>query len=175
MGHRTTSTNVRRCYTHHRWHFFFQQGSALVHMHCAYNTVQLLRRSRLPFSWTMPLTALSSVHWLQDLGSHTAAWISVVSQKDWRNQEATDWILAIHWYSIWVKKMRFSCFPVLPGSAEAQVIWGGTVKRLLIAYFIGNISAKNYQNAFTYVKVIANQRGTFSETQCIMFDPVSVS
>ena len=71
--------------------------------------------------------------------------------------------------------MRFSCFPVLPGSAEAQVIWGGTVKRLLIAYFIGNISAKNYQNAFTYVKVIANQRGTFSETQCIMFDPVSVS
>jgi len=31
----------------------------------------------------------------------------------------------------------------LPGNAEAQVIWGGTVKRLLIAYFIGSISAKN--------------------------------
>jgi len=28
----------------------------------------------------------------------------------------------------------------------------------LIAYFISNISAKKYQNAFTYVKVIANQR-----------------
>jgi len=58
------------------------------------------------------------------------------------------------------KKMRFSCFPVLPGSAVAQthVIWGGMVKRLFIAYFIGNISAKKYQNAFTYVKVIANQR-----------------
>jgi len=28
-------------------------------------------------------------------------------------------------------------------SAEAQVIWGGTLKRLLIAYFISNISAKN--------------------------------
>jgi len=54
--------------------------------------------------------------------------------------------------------MWFSCFPVLPGSAEAQVIWGGTVKRLLIAYFIGNISAKKYQNEFIYVKVIANQR-----------------
>ena len=53
--------------------------------------------------------------------------------------------------SIWVKKMRFSCFPVLPGSAEAQIIRGGTVKRLLIAYFIRNISAKKYQNAFTYV------------------------
>jgi len=34
----------------------------------------------------------------------------------------------------------------LPGSAEAQVIWGGIVKRPLIAYFIGNISAKKYQN-----------------------------
>ena len=33
-------------------------------------------------------------------------------------------------------------FPRLPGSAEAQVIWGGIVKCLLIAYFIGNISAK---------------------------------
>jgi len=54
--------------------------------------------------------------------------------------------------------MRFSCFPVLPGSAEAQVIWGGIVKSLLIVYFIGNISAKKYQNAFTYVKVNANQR-----------------
>jgi len=32
-----------------------------------------------------------------------------------------------------MKKMRFSCFPVLPGSAEAQTIRGGTVERLLIA------------------------------------------
>jgi len=38
--------------------------------------------------------------------------------------------------------MRFLCFPVLSGSAEAQVIWGGTVKHLLIAYFIINISTK---------------------------------
>jgi len=44
--------------------------------------------------------------------------------------------------SIWVKNVIL-CFPVLPGSAEAQVIWVGIVKRLLIAYFIGNISAKN--------------------------------
>jgi len=29
----------------------------------------------------------------------------------------------------------------LPGSAEAQVISSGKVKRLTIAYFIGNISA----------------------------------
>jgi len=43
--------------------------------------------------------------------------------------------------SNWVK-MWFSRFPVLPGSAEAQVTWGGKVKCLLTAYFIGNISAK---------------------------------
>ena len=53
--------------------------------------------------------------------------------------------------------MWFSCFPVLPGSAEAQVIWGGMVKRLLIARFIGNIYAKKYQNPFMCVKVIASQ------------------
>jgi len=35
-------------------------------------------------------------------------------------------------------------FPVLAGSAEAQVILGGTVKHLLkIVYVIGNSSAKN--------------------------------
>jgi len=38
--------------------------------------------------------------------------------------------------------MLLSWFRVLPGSAEAQVIWGGIVKRLLIAYLIGNISVK---------------------------------
>ena len=54
--------------------------------------------------------------------------------------------------------MQFSHFPILPGSAEAQVIWCGTVKRLLTAYFIGNISAKSYQNLSICVKVIASQR-----------------
>jgi len=62
--------------------------------------------------------------------------------------------------------MWFSCFPVLPGSAEAQVIWGGIVKRLLSAYFIGNISAKKYQNPFMCVKVIASQRWDVFETRC---------
>jgi len=28
------------------------------------------------------------------------------------------------------EKMRFSYFPVLPGSAEAQVIWGGRLRGL---------------------------------------------
>jgi len=59
--------------------------------------------------------------------------------------------------SSWMK-MWLSCFPVLIGSAEAQVISGGIVKRLLIAYFIGNIYAKKDQNPFMCVKVIASQR-----------------
>ena len=40
-------------------------------------------------------------------------------------------------------KMWLSCFPVLPGSAEAQVIWGGIVKRLLIAYLSVTFRPKN--------------------------------
>ena len=59
--------------------------------------------------------------------------------------------------SNWVKYV-ISCFRVSPGSAEAQVTWGGIVKRLLIVYFIRNISAKKYQNPFMCVKVIASQR-----------------
>ena len=55
-------------------------------------------------------------------------------------------------------KVWFSCFPVLRGSAEAQVIWGGILKHLFIAYFISNISAKKYQNLFMCVKVIASHR-----------------
>ena len=56
--------------------FSFGEDSALVHMHCACNTVQLLRRSRLPFSWTMShnspeLKALIT----RFIGSHTAAWV----------------------------------------------------------------------------------------------------
>ena len=42
--------------------------------------------------------------------SYSSVW--VVSQKDWRNQAATDWILAMHYYSIWVKNaiFVFPCF-----------------------------------------------------------------
>ena len=55
-------------------------------------------------------------------------------------------------------KNVISHFPVLPGTAEAQVVWGSIVKRLLIAYFISNISANKYRNPFSCVKVIPNQR-----------------
>ena len=57
----------------------------------------------------------------------------------------------------WVKNVTF-VFPVLPGSAEAQVIWGDIVKNLWISYFIGSIYVKKCPNPFTCVKVIASQR-----------------
>jgi len=135
------------------------EDSALVH--CACNTVQLLKRSRLPFYWTMPtngpeLNALTTRFW----ESYSSVSMSHESKR--LKKSSSDWLN----YCIWVK-MHFLCFPLLPDSADVQVIWGGTVKCLLIAYFISNISAKKYQNLFTYVKVIASQRWDVFETRCM--------
>ena len=58
------------------------------------------------------------------------------SSSDWLNSGNT---------LIQLAKNAIFVFPVLPGDVEAQVIWGDTVKHLLIAYFISNISAKNIQ------------------------------
>jgi len=44
-----------------------------------------------------------------------------------------------------IEKMHFSVFPVSQGSAEALVRWRGKPQHLLIDYFLGNISAKNYR------------------------------
>jgi len=69
--------------------------------------------------------------------------------------------------TIQLSEMWFSCFRVLPGSVEAQVIWGGIVKRLFIACFIRNMSAKKYQNPFMCVKFTASQMWDVFETRCI--------
>ena len=67
-------------------------------------------------------------------------------------------------------KMQFLCFRVLPGSAEAHIIWGGKVKRLLIPYFISNISAKKYQKCIHVCQSYSKPKvGHFSETQCILY------
>jgi len=52
------------------------------------------------------------------------------------------------------EKMPFWCFHVLPSSAEALVKLREKIKHLLIANFINNMSAKNYQNRFMYIEVI---------------------
>ena len=115
------------------------EDSALLH--CACNTVQLLQCSQLSFSWTMPqqLSGLNAlITWFRESYS-----IVSVSCESKRLKKSNSWLNS----GIWVKR-RFLCFSVLPGSAEAQVIWCGIVICLLIAYFISNISAKKYQNPF---------------------------
>jgi len=53
------------------------------------------------------------------------------------------------------------CFPVLQWSAEAQVIWGGILKHLLIACFIGNIPVKNIKIRLRVSKLWQIKGGTF--------------
>jgi len=55
-------------------------------------------------------------------------------------------------------KDAISGFPVSPGSAEAVVWWGGKIKYILIAYFLGNIFAKHCCNRTVYLKIIASER-----------------
>ena len=61
---------------------------------------------------------------------------------------------------------RVSCFP---GSAEELVRWGGKIKHILTAYFLGNICAKNCRNRTVYVNIIASRRWVFFETQCTLY------
>jgi len=53
-------------------------------------------------------------------------------------------------------KDAVSWFPVSPGSAEALVRRGWKIKYSLIAYFLGNICAKNCRNRTVRVKIIAS-------------------
>ena len=48
-------------------------------------------------------------------------------------------------------------------STEALVSCGGKIKYILIAYFLGNICAKNCRNRTVYVKMIASCKGGVSE------------
>jgi len=57
---------------------------------------------------------------------------------------------------IQVKRRNFRVAVSL-NSGEELVRQGEKIKHLLIAYFLCNVSAKNYQNRLMYVKVIAGQ------------------
>ena len=130
MGYLAISINIWHYQTHHRWQFFSFRNTVHWRTLCA-NALSFWKKKNVicdvrtlhatqsnccgaldflsnePCSPTVP----SWTHWLQDLGSHTAAWIWVASQKDWRNQGATGWILATHWYSIWMKQCDFRVSP----------------------------------------------------------------
>jgi len=78
----------------------------------------------------------------------------------------TRWYFKQHFVFFGKKRAAFkwkdaiSGFPVSPGSAEALVGWGGKIKYVLIAYFLGNNIAKIVAIFFgtVYVKIIASQR-----------------
>jgi len=141
MGYLTISTNVRRYQTYHRWHFFFQEDSRCT---CIVHATQSNCWGALDFLSPEPcppqqpeLNALIE----RFRESYSSASMSRESKR--LKKSRSGWLnpgnALIQHLS---EKMRFSCFPILPGSAEAHVIWDGTVKGLLIAYFIRNISAK---------------------------------
>jgi len=157
MRYRTVSANVRRYQTHQRLHFFLSWRQRIdAHALCIQHspTAAALSTSFLLnyVPQQLELNALTT----RFRESYSSVSMSHESKR--LKKSRSDWLNSgnalIQHLS---EKMRFSCFPVLPGNAEARVIWGGVVV-FLIAYFMGNISAKKYQNVFTYVKVIANQR-----------------
>jgi len=87
----------------------------------------------------------------KDWRSTTGPRMSMSHQSKRLKKSSSDWLTSGNAPIQWVKNAIF-VFPVLPCSAEAQVILGGVVKRLLIAYFTGSICAKKYQNPFTRVQ-----------------------
>ena len=65
------------------------------------------------------------------------------------------------------EKCDFRVSPFLPGSEQAQVTWGGIVKRLLIAYFTSNISEKKMSKSIHVCQSYTKPKvGRFSETRC---------
>jgi len=67
-----------------------------------------------------------------------------------------------YWRSITCEKMRFLCFALV----QKHYRRGGKIKHLLISYFLTNVSAKNDQNRFMHVNVIARWSSDIFETQC---------
>jgi len=64
--------------------------------------------------------------------------------------------------------VKGSIFSGLLFHQVVQKHWLGEVekKHLIIAYFLGNISAENNQNRLVYIKVIASHACELFETQC---------
>jgi len=55
--------------------------------------------------------------------------------------------------------MLFLNYCIFSGSAEALVRWGGKLLHLLIAYFLGNMYAKYYENPTMLSRVTAKNVG----------------
>jgi len=71
-----------------------------------------------------------------------------------------------------LSKDAISGFHVLQGGAETLIRWpwSGKIKQLLNAYFLGNVSAKNYQNLYVaYATVIVSRTWHFWDTVYLNF------
>jgi len=118
------------------------EGSAVLRCACNACAVQLLQRSRLPFSWTTPPNS-PELNALITRFRESYSSMSMSRDSNKLKKSSSDWLNSGNTVTQRVKNSLF-VFPVLPaGSTEAHVIWGGILKRRLIAYFIGSISAKN--------------------------------
>ena len=63
--------------------------------------------------------------------------------------------------------MLFLNYCIFSGSAEVLVRCGGKLQHLLIAYFLGNMCAKHYENPTVLSRVTAKNVGdVFFETHC---------
>ena len=145
MGYLTISTNVRRCQTITNDIFSFTKTA---HWYtCIVPATYSNWYGSLDFLTLKPCPLLPDSLKLNSLmTTFTESYSSTsksceskrlkTSRSNWLNSGNA----LIHHLS---GKMQFSCFPILPDSAKARVIWHGVVKCLLIVYFIGNISAKN--------------------------------
>ena len=103
------STNVTRYQTHHRWRFFFfQEDSAMMHMHCACNTVQTIAALSTSFRRNSPELNALIKRFRESYSS-----VSKTESKRFKKSriDYRSWILAMHWYSIWVKKCDFCVSP----------------------------------------------------------------
>jgi len=122
------------------------------------NTVrQLLRKTQLHFSWAIASICHSWTQLITRFWESVAAWIWVASQQNWRHQAVTGLNSGTAVNHHLRDMMRFSCFCVLPGSAEALLRLSGKITYNLTACFLSNNPAKNCQNWLTCVKVIASQ------------------
>jgi len=126
----------------HSWMTIWSFSTQCTSAWC--NTVQLVyaaQNSRFHFSWAVAPTAQN---WTRSI-DYNKMW-GVIQQREYELEPSSDWLnsgkTCTHQLN---EKMRFSCFRVLPGSAEALVRWDGKNKSCLITNSLSNIRAKTYK------------------------------
>jgi len=111
-----------------------------------HSSTAAVQNSQLHFFWAMAPMGQSWTQLIKRFIESIAAWIWVaICNSTKLKKSSSGWLntgkAVIQHFN---EKMWFSCFCVLPGSAEALVRWGGKIKYWLTSYFLGNIFAKNY-------------------------------